>query len=146
MLNERAAFTGNSRVLPRLSTATGDALVGFATIAASEVAAPRLTAPLRKGLPAYPLPVLRLARLAVDENARGRGAARALLRHTFALTHRMAEDMGCVGLVVDANPDAAAFYRGIGFMALHVRAGQLGDRPEPLPMFLELGAIPHERD
>jgi hypothetical protein len=30
----------------------------------------------------------------------------------------------------------------LGFIDLGARAGQLGDRPEPRPMFLELGAIP----
>jgi hypothetical protein len=48
-------------------------------------------------------------------------------------------------VVVDAKPDAIAFHEKLGFMALEPRAGQLGDRPEPLPMFLELGAIPRPR-
>ena len=54
----------------------------------------------------------------------------------------MADDLGCVGVVVDAKPDAVAFYEKLGFVQLETRAGQLGDRPEPLPMFLEIGAIP----
>jgi catechol 2,3-dioxygenase-like lactoylglutathione lyase family enzyme len=54
----------------------------------------------------------------------------------------MAADMGCVGIVVDAKPEAVDFYRRLGFEALEALAGALGDRPEPLPMFLELGAIP----
>jgi hypothetical protein len=54
----------------------------------------------------------------------------------------MASDFGCIGVVVDAKPDAIPFYEKLGFIALEARAGQLGDRPEPLPMFLELGAIP----
>jgi hypothetical protein len=43
--------------------------------------------------------------------------------------------------VVDAKPDAVAFYEKLGFVQLEVAAGQLGDRPEPLPMFLEVGAV-----
>lgn len=53
----------------------------------------------------------------------------------------MAHDFGCVGIVVDAKPDAVAFYEKLGFVQLEVAAGQLGDRPEPLPMFLEVGAV-----
>jgi hypothetical protein len=53
----------------------------------------------------------------------------------------MAHDFGCVGVVVDAKPDAVAFYEKLGFVQLEVAAGQLGDRPEPLPMFLEVGAV-----
>jgi hypothetical protein len=54
----------------------------------------------------------------------------------------MSGGVGCVGVVVDAKPDAIGFYEKLGFVALDSLAGQLGDRPEPLPMFLELGAIP----
>lgn len=118
------------------------AIAGFATIAASELTTARLPDTKRKRLPAYPVPVLRLARLAVDRRAQGHGIAQALLRAVFALAHKMAADMGCLGVVVDAKPEAVGFYRKLGFIALEAMAGQLGDRPEPLPMFLELGAIP----
>ena len=49
-------------------------IVGFATVAASSIE--RASVPstrLRKRLPAYPLPVLRLARLDVDTRAQGLG-------------------------------------------------------------------------
>ena len=119
-----------------------DAIAGFATIAASELPTVRLPDSKRKGLPAYPAPVLRLARLAVDQRAQGQGVAQALLRAVSALAHQMAADMGCLGVVVDAKPEAIGFYRKLGFVALEILAGPLGDRPEPLPMFLELGALP----
>jgi GNAT superfamily N-acetyltransferase len=117
-------------------------IVGFATVAASELMTAVLPESKRKRLPAYPLPVLRLARLAVDERHQGQGIANMLLRAIFGLARRMATEMGCLGVVVDAKPEAVGFYEKLGFIALDVVAGQLGDRPEPLPMFLELGAIP----
>ena len=117
-------------------------IVGFATVAASELTTARLSQSKRRRLPAYPLPVLRLARLAVDERHQGRGIAHTLLRAVFILAQKMATDMGCLGVVVDAKPEAVGFYGRFGFVALEAVAGQLGDRPEPLPMFLELGAIP----
>lgn len=119
-----------------------DAIVGFATVAPSELTTSLLPAARRKRLPHYPLPVLRLARLAVDERNQGRGIGSTLLRSIFVLAHRMAEDFGCVGVVVDAKPAAVPFYETLGFKALGLQAGELGDRPEPLPMFLELRAIP----
>lgn len=118
------------------------AISGFATVTASELATSNLPATKRKRLPQYPLPVLRLARLAVDESAQGRGVGSTLLRAVFILAQQMASEYGCVGIVVDAKPEAVAFYDKLGFIELAVRAGQLGDRPEPLPMFLEIGAIP----
>lgn len=117
-------------------------IAGFATVAASEIAVGALPAPKRKRLPQYPMPVLRLARLAVDERAKGRGVGSLLLRSVFALAQRMTFDFGCVGVVVDAKPDAVAFYEKLGFVPLEAAAGQLGDRPEPLPMFLEIGLVP----
>jgi GNAT superfamily N-acetyltransferase len=118
------------------------AIVGFATVAASELMTARLSEAKRKRLPAYPVPVLRLARLAVDERSRSRGVAQALLRFVFTLAHRTAATVGCLGVVVDAKPDAVGFYEKLGFIPLDVTAGELGDRPQPQPMFLELGAIP----
>ncbi len=117
-------------------------ILGFATIAASELTTASLSASQRKHFPAYPIPVLRLARLAVDSRAQRRGIVHALLRAVFALALRMSDDMGCPGVVVDAKPEAIGFYERLGFIAVDATAGHLGDRPQPLPMFLELGAIP----
>lgn len=120
----------------------GATILGFATVAPASLETSVLPAVQRRKLPAYPLPVLRLARLAVDDRARGLGVGQALLRFCFSLAHDVARSVGCVGVVVDAKADAVAFYARYGFFPLEVEAGQLGDRPEPTPMFLELGAIP----
>ena len=116
-------------------------IVGFATVAASEIVPEGLTAALRKKLPRYPIPVLRLARLAVDERAQGTGVGQSLLRAIFMLAEQLADTVGCLGVVVDAKPEAVAFYEKLGFIALDATAGTLGDRPEPAPMFLELGQL-----
>lgn len=114
-------------------------IAGYATLAASQLAREVLPPSQRRRLPKYPLPVLRLARLAVDETFAGRGVGGLLLRAVLGLAVQMAEDVGCVGVVVDAKPEAVAFYEKLGFVPLAAVAGQLGDRPQPLPMFLELG-------
>ena len=54
---------------------------------------------------------------------------------------RMAEEVGCSGVLVDAKPEAVAFYERLGFLRLEVVAGELGDRPQPEAMFLELGVL-----
>lgn len=117
-------------------------LGGFATVSAAQIEI-RDIPPAKHGrLPRYPLPVLRLARLAVDKKAQGRGVGLTLLKAVFVMARAMAGDFGCIGVVVDAKPEAVAFYERYGFTALEVVQGHLGDRPEPLPMFLEIGAIP----
>lgn len=116
-------------------------IAGFATVSPSELAPDRVGSSKRRHLPKYPLPVLRLARLAVDDGARGRGIGRLLLRSVLALAARMAVDVGCVGVVVDSKPEAEPFYARLGFVRLEAVAGQLGDRPEPVPMFLETPSL-----
>lgn len=116
-------------------------IVGFATVAAC--ALERATLPgarLRRRLPGYPLPALRLARLGVDTRAQGLGIGRTLLRHVLQLAIEQRDRLGCVGVVTDAKPDAVSFYESLGFVALEgVREGAL--HGEPTPMFLTIGSI-----
>lgn len=120
-------------------------IFGFATVSASEIAPEALHPAKRKRLPKYPIPALRLARLAVDERATGRGIGSALLRSILVLAQQMAEDVGCAGVLVDAKSDAVAFYEKLGFLSLEARAGELGDRPPTHLMFLELAQVPRPR-
>jgi hypothetical protein len=46
-----------------------------------------------------------------------------------------------MGVVVDAKPDAMTFYERLGSIQVEARAGELGERPTPKPMFQELDAI-----
>ena len=116
-------------------------LVGFATIAASSVERARVpSARLRKRLPAYPLPVLRLARLGVDTRAQGLGIGKALLRHVLALAVEQRNRFGCVAVVTDAKPESVSFYQSLGFVPVEgVREGLL--HGEPLPMLLPVNTI-----
>jgi GNAT superfamily N-acetyltransferase len=118
-----------------------DRILGYATIAAGNIEGDALPAKGRRALPRYPLPVLRLARLAVASTARSRGVGSAVLRHVFLLALRMAGEYGCVGIVVDAKPDAAEFYARVGFSPLEIGEGALESRPRPTPMFLPLDLI-----
>lgn len=117
---------------------TASKLLGFVTVAPSEIAPPPTSQKKRR---TYPLPVLRVARLAVDSRARGRGIGGVLLRAVFGLAVKMSEELGCAGVVVDAKPEAVGFYEKLGFVNLEVVSGALGDRPQPTPMFIEVGQL-----
>ena len=119
-----------------------DTIKGFATVSASTIEVDELSSARKNRLPQYPLPVLRLARLAVSESERNRGIGLTLLRSVFHLACEMGEKIGCIGVVVDAKPDAVDFYTRFGFEKLEVLQGTLADRPEPLSMFIPLSAIP----
>src|SRR5581483_919025 len=85
-------------------------VLGFATVAPGHIEVEDFPAAVRKKLPRYPLPILRLARLAVDRSAQSLGLGKQLLRFAFQLAKAMADEFGCAGVVVDAKPDAVAFY------------------------------------
>jgi GNAT superfamily N-acetyltransferase len=116
-------------------------ILGFATVAPGHLEIEGLPAAARKAVPRYPLPVLRLARLAVDQGAQGQGLGAQLMRFVLELALRMAADFGCVGVVVDAKRGAVEFYAGHGFIALDAVHGQSDARPRPTAMFLALRAI-----
>jgi GNAT superfamily N-acetyltransferase len=118
----------------------GERIVGFVTVAPGSLDAQDL--PSGRKAPPYPVPILRVARLAVDEHPRGRGLGKALLRFAIELAERMATEIGCVGLVVDAKSGAEEFYRRYGFVPLDVLEGAAAQRPAPTPMFLPLGSVP----
>jgi GNAT superfamily N-acetyltransferase len=119
----------------------GRRILGYATVAPGDVEIDGLPIAVRKRLPRYPLPVLRLARLAVDESVKGQGLGGQLLRFVLQLAIRMSGDYGCMGVAVDAKPGAVDFYSRYGFIPVEAIEGQSDARPEPTPMFLSIRAI-----
>lgn len=118
-----------------------DRVLGFATVAPGHVEIEGLPNAERGRLPRYPLPVLRLARLAVDRPVQGQGLGGRLLCFVLQLAGRMADDYGCVGVVVDAQPGAVEFYARNGFVPVDATLGASEARPQPKPMFLAMRAI-----
>ena len=119
----------------------GDRIAGFVTVSSGEMVAESLPKAARRRLPSYPLPVLRIARLAVDERFQGLGVGRLLLRAMLELALELRDRIGCIGVVVDSKPDAVPFYSTLGFETMELVKGALGDRPEPIDMFLPIQQI-----
>ena len=91
-------------------------VVGYYSLAVGAVA--HSNAPLRmaKGLARHPVPVMLLARLAVDNSAKGGGLGAALLRDALGRTLQAAEIAGIRAMIVHAKDDAARrFYEHFNF-------------------------------
>jgi GNAT superfamily N-acetyltransferase len=119
----------------------GSRVLGFATVAPGHIAVDDLPISMQKGVPRYPVPILRLARLAVDRAAQSQGVGVQLLRFVLQLAEKMSNDHGCAGVVVDAKPAAVDFYEKYGFVPFAAIEGESDQRPRPTTMFLAMRAI-----
>lgn len=122
--------------------ATNDeTILGFATVSVGEIEVEALPAGLRKRLPGYPVPIVRLARLGVAQAHHGGGIGKFLLRGVLEIALRQADTVGCFGVLVDAKPEAVAWYVKFGFQRLEVIEGQSAARPRQTELFLSIKEI-----
>lgn len=127
----------------RAESGAAESILGFVTVTSATLDADAL--PNGKPMPPYPIPVLRLARLAVDRAVQGIGIGRALLRFVFELAERQRDDVGCAGVLVDAKPESVNFYESYGFVRLDTLAGEILSAPRPVAMYLPLASVPRRR-
>lgn len=108
----------------------GQRILGYYALAAGSV--DRAAAPQRvaKGLARHPVPVVVLARLAVDQHEQGRGIGAALLKDSLRRVAAAAGIVGVRALFVHAKDEAACrFYERFDFES---------SPDEPLRLFLLL--------
>ena len=84
-----------------------DVVVGFYSLAAGSVDPESAPPRTMKGLARHPVPVLILARLAVDQNHQGNGLGKALLKDALLRTAQAADIAGIRCLLVHAKDEAA---------------------------------------
>jgi GNAT superfamily N-acetyltransferase len=111
-------------------------VLGYFTLATASV--PRDTFPKKyvRGLPPYDLPLILLARLAVDRRFSGKGLGHALISEAFRISLRVADDVGCRGIIADVYRDRIDWYARYGFVTLE------GSAPSgPQRMFLDMRTV-----
>jgi GNAT superfamily N-acetyltransferase len=111
----------------------GAAIFGYYSLAMSAIRKDQPPEPQQKRFPNYPVPVARLARLGVDQKQQGKGLGKLLLMDALYRCYRLSEEIGSVGVVVDAkHAQAQSFYRQFNFEEF----------PEtPLTLWLPVAAI-----
>jgi GNAT superfamily N-acetyltransferase len=108
--------------------ADSKAIAAYYSLVYASIDQKLLPAKLVKGLGKYDVPVMLLARLAVDHREQGKGLGKALLKDAVLRTMQAAEIAGLKLLLVHAKDQAAAdFYRKHGFEPLP---------DDPLKLFL----------
>ena len=104
--------------MSRLSQVLG-AVVGYYTLASGAIAPQGLPAKQAKKLPRHAVPVVLLARLAVDQGFQGKGLGGFLLRDALNRSLDLSEKLGIHAVIVDAiDAEAKTFYERFGFLAL----------------------------
>lgn len=97
-------------------TTDRERVVGYYALAIGQVEPGSATERLLKGQPAKrPIPVLVLARLAVDSAHQGRGVGRSLLQDALLRCATVAESVGVRAVVAHAYEGASDFYDRFGF-------------------------------
>ncbi len=94
-----------------------DRVVGYFSLTMGSVLRQEAPAKLARGLPAYPVGMVLLARLAVDRSAQGRGLGGTLLAEALRKAVAAGEAAAARLVVVDAiDENAARFYERYGFI------------------------------
>lgn len=114
-------------------------VVGYFTVAAASISSDSQVAIPAGGY--AEIPVLRVARLAVDTRVQGVGVGAQLLRAALLIALEESGRIGCAGVMVDARAEATGFYERYGFRPLGVLAGGGAVRPRPVPLFLAINSV-----
>lgn len=93
--------------------------LGYYTVSMVQILATDIPEDIKKGLPRYPVPAMRIGKLAVDTSTQGKGIGKLLLKDAFIRAVQLSSDVGLKFIIVDAiNETAKQFYLKYGFMPL----------------------------
>ena len=102
-----------------VATVEDEKVVGYYSLAAAQIMHADATARLQKGAAHHPIPVVLLARLAVDQTMQGQGLGSGMLKDAILRVLAAADAIGIRALLVHAKDDEAkAFYKRFDFEPL----------------------------
>ncbi|MBR5097179.1 MAG: GNAT family N-acetyltransferase [Treponema sp.] len=90
-------------------------IVGYFTLATAQIAFEKIPEDSKTKLPKYPIPALRIARLAVNQSAQGKGVGKWLLSQAFIKAVQVSDVAGLYFVIVDAKESSKTFYERYGF-------------------------------
>lgn len=108
-------------------------VLGYFTVAMANLAKENLPPKAVRGLPPYALPMVLLARLAVDKRTARKGLGGMLLAEAIRLSLHLSGAIGCRYILTEAYREKVGWYARFGFQAL-----QGGQENGPVKMVLDL--------
>lgn len=91
-------------------------VVGYFSLTVGQVDTKDVPDRIKKGMGQYPIPVILLARLAVDKHHQGQGIGAGLLKDAILRALMIAEQAGVRAMMTHPiNEDATRFYKAFGF-------------------------------
>jgi GNAT superfamily N-acetyltransferase len=120
---KRHAWANREKISIRVSYVAVDeaaprVVLGYFTLAMASVRRDVFPKKYVRGIPPYDLPLVLLARLAVDRRFAGRGLGHALISEAFRISLRVAREVGCRCIITDAYPDRVTWYSRYGFVPI----------------------------
>jgi GNAT superfamily N-acetyltransferase len=125
--------SGVARTFVAVDEADPPRVLGYYSLAVGAIDKANLPSQAARRFPNFPLPIARLARLAVDRDQQGKGLGEDLLLDALSRCLRVAEEVGIVAVLINAKHERAkAFYTRYEFDVLP---------DHPLTLWLPLPAL-----
>ena len=93
-------------------------ITAFFSLVMGEVFIEKAHEHLRKDLDIYPIPIIKITRMAVDLDFQGLGIGKGMIKHVMKKAVEVSESIGCKAIVVDPIDDKARqFYEFMQFQS-----------------------------
>ena len=101
-------------------------VIGYYSLLMGSISQIEATERVRKGTGRYPIPVIVVARLAVNQKSQGQGIGRALLRDAVIRGVNISKEVAFRAIITHPiDEEAANFYLRFGFEQSPISSGQL---------------------
>ena len=93
-------------------------IVGFVTLCNAQIEFDEMPASYKHSMPKYPVPSVKIARLAIDKKYQGMGYGKSLLLYAFKKIIQVSVSTGVKVISVDVKESSKGFYEKYGFVDL----------------------------
>ena len=94
-------------------------ICGYFTLSTARISYKEIPDEYKVRLPKYPIPAIRIARLAVSKDMKGKGLGKALLKQAFMKIVQVSDITGVYFILVEAKETSKTFYEHYGFIKLN---------------------------